>query len=188
MRPTCATCIRKASPPRSSLDGPASGLETDFRPHFFAGVATVVTKLFVQCRPDIAMFGEKDYQQLLVVRRLSRDLDLGVEIVGVPTVREADGLALSSRNAYLTPISERLPRISIGFCSSVGEARASGRADPAGRSRRRCRPYPRRVRSRRLCRDPRRRDARAAENDRRPARVLAAARIGSIRLIDNRPV
>src|SRR5688572_2488541 len=63
-----------------SLDGPASGLETAFRPHFFAGVATVVTKLFTQCRPDIAVFGEKDYQQLLVVRRLSRDLDLGVDV------------------------------------------------------------------------------------------------------------
>ncbi len=91
-----------------SVDGPAAGLETDFRPHFFAGVATVVTKLFVQCRPDIAVFGEKDYQQLLVVRRLSRDLDLGVDVVGVPTVREADGLALSSRNAYLTPESRKI--------------------------------------------------------------------------------
>lgn len=85
-----------------SLAGPAEGLESDFRPTFFAGVATVVGKLFIQCRPDIAIFGEKDYQQLKVVTRLSRDLDLGVEIVPVATTREADGLALSSRNAYLS--------------------------------------------------------------------------------------
>src|SRR5262249_36630913 len=81
--------------------GPAAGLESDFRPHFFAGVATVVAKLFLQCRPDFSLFGEKDYQQLLVVTELARDLKLDLQVIGVPTVREADGLALSSRNAYL---------------------------------------------------------------------------------------
>jgi len=88
-------------------EGPAkAGLEDAFRPHFFTGVATVVAKLLLQCTPDIAVFGEKDYQQLKVVARLARDLDLPTRILGAPTIREKDGLALSSRNRHLSA-SER---------------------------------------------------------------------------------
>jgi pantoate--beta-alanine ligase len=89
------------------VGGPSAGLETDFRPHFFSGVATIVAKLLLAGLPDRAFFGEKDFQQLLVVKKLVHDLNMPTEIIGCPTVREADGLALSSRNAYLSS-EERL--------------------------------------------------------------------------------
>ncbi len=101
--PSAATMYPPDFATRIVPEGPATaGLEDKFRPHFFSGVATVVAKLLIQCGPDIALFGEKDYQQLKVVTRLAQDLDLPLRIVGVPTVREHDGLALSSRNSYLS--------------------------------------------------------------------------------------
>lgn len=93
-----------------SVGGPSAGLETDFRPAFFDGVATVVAKLFIQAAPDLAVFGEKDYQQLCVVKKLCLDLNLPVEVVGSPTIRDAEGLAMSSRNAYLSPAELEIAR------------------------------------------------------------------------------
>src|SRR2546426_10925900 len=104
-------------------EGPATaGLEDKFRPHFFAGVATVVGKLLMQCMPDFVMFGEKDYQQLKVVTRLVSDLDLPVKVVGVPTVREKDGLAMSSRNAYLSATERKAaPELHRVLADSAGK-------------------------------------------------------------------
>jgi pantoate--beta-alanine ligase len=107
-------------------EGPATaGLEDRFRPHFFGGVATVVGKLFTQCRPDFAIFGEKDFQQLRVVARMAADLDLGVKVIGSKTVRERDGLAMSSRNVYLTPGERRAaPELYRAMKESAARLRA----------------------------------------------------------------
>ncbi len=167
--------------------GPATaGLEDKFRPHFFSGVATVVGKLLIQCTPDFAMFGEKDYQQLKVVTRLAADLDLPVKIIGVATVREKDGLALSSRNAYLSaadraaaPALHRVLEDCAGrIAHGQGIAqRARGRrappsSEPASPSIISKRAMPRRCS----------RSLRIADG---PVRLLVAGRLNQTRLIDN---
>jgi pantoate--beta-alanine ligase len=165
--------------------GVSEGLCGAARPGHFDGVATVVAKLFGQVRPDVALFGEKDYQQLAVIRRLVTDIDLRVEIVGIPTARAPDGLALSSRNAYLSPADRAaavaLPQAlhsaaqAIRNGGPVAEALASARAalSTAGFAR---------IDYVALC------DATSLaplESLDRPARLLAAAVLGKTRLIDN---
>ena len=157
-----------------------------FRPGHFTGVATVVAKLFGQVLPDVAVFGEKDYQQLLVIRRMARDLALPVEVIGEPTVREADGLALSSRNQYLKPDErERAPALHATLDWAVAELRG-GKAVSSVESA--CverlkdagfRPDYVAVRDA---------DDLGPPRDDASRRVFAAAWLGGARLIDNLPV
>lgn len=111
-----------------TVGGPSEGLETDFRPHFFGGVAVVVAKLLNQVQADVAVFGEKDYQQLMVVRRVVRDLDIPTRIVGAPTQRDGHGLALSSRNTYLSEDEVAVARRLNGVLAEAGAAATMGRS------------------------------------------------------------
>ncbi|MCP5433706.1 MAG: pantoate--beta-alanine ligase [Alphaproteobacteria bacterium] len=170
------------------LKGPAEGLESKARPHFFSGVATVVTKLLLQAEPDVAVFGEKDYQQLKVVQRLVADLSIPVGILPVPIARAADGLALSSRNVYLSAGERaRAPLLSATLRAVAARLASGADAETA-------------------CAEGARalveggfagvdyltlRDAETLEplaQADRPGRLLAAARLGAVRLLDNWPV
>jgi pantoate--beta-alanine ligase len=157
------------------------------RPNHFDGVATVVTKLLLQCAPDIAIFGEKDYQQLLVIKRLVRDLDIPVEIVGGAIVREKDGLALSSRNAYLSPAERKIAPVLYRTIAEVAEDLANGRGadDAAEAARFKLEASGFRV-NYVAVRDPE--TLKPLHGPVRQARVLAAAFLGKTRLIDNVPV
>lgn len=137
--PTVADMYPHGFATRIVPGGAARGLESDHRPHFFGGVATVCCKLFCAATPDVALFGDKDYQQLCVVRQMVRDLDLAVEILAEPTVREADGLALSSRNAYLSTqerrIAPTLHRVLSDVAAKAAEAVRSVESPAAKRPR-----------------------------------------------------
>jgi pantoate--beta-alanine ligase len=184
--PTVETMYPHGFATRIVPEGPATaGLEDAFRPHFFAGVATIVAKLLIQCEPDIAVFGEKDFQQLKVVTQLARDLNLATRIVGAPIVREPDGLALSSRNRYLSP-SERaaaptLHRVLSDCARRIASGRPIAGVLSEGRDA---------ISAVGFALDYL--EARHAETlapliagNTEPARLLVAARIGKTRLIDN---
>ena len=173
-----------------------AGLEDRFRPHFFGGVATVVAKLFTQCRPDIAIFGEKDFQQLRVVAQMAGDLDLGVRVIGSRTVRERDGLAMSSRNVYLADHERRTAPVLYRALKEVAERLQAGDKIPSAiaagaemiskagfeleylevRHADTLAPI---VSSKGVRGD--RKDG--IKNE--PRRILAAAKLGTVRLIDN---
>jgi pantoate--beta-alanine ligase len=189
-----APTVAEMYPPGSStsvhVTGVSEPLDGAARPGHFTGVATVVTKLLLQCGPDVAVFGEKDYQQLQVIKRFVRDLDIPVEILGAPTSRLEDGLARSSRNAYLSPaerevggamnlaLAEAVRRLQAG--ESVERVEATGRAALERAGFQRIDYF----------------DVRNADDLSHPgpgpltvpARVLAAAVIGKTRLIDNMAV
>ncbi|MCJ2052670.1 pantoate--beta-alanine ligase [Methylobacterium sp. J-070] len=182
--PDVATMYPPGFATRIEVAGLSEGLCGPFRPGHFAGVATVVTKLLNQVRPDVALFGEKDFQQLRVIQQAVADLDLAVEIRGVPTVREEDGLALSSRNRYLSPEERAAAPKLHAVLSDIASASRNGTAVAgriaAGKAALEAAGF--RVQYLAVC------DARTLAPVERvdgPARVLVAAFLGRTRLIDN---
>lgn len=184
--PTAAEMYPDGFATTVTLAGPAAaGLEDAFRPTHFPGVATVVCKLFTQARPDVAIFGEKDYQQLQVVKRMAADLDLGVKVIGAPTIRDPDGMAMSSRNRFLSSAERRAGLVLHRVLGIVADGVAAGQA-----------PATVLAEGRRLIEEAglaldylELRDAGtlapAGARPSAPLRALVAARIGSTRLIDN---
>lgn len=185
--PDVATMYPAGFATRIDVAGLTDGLCGPLRPGHFSGVATVVTKLLHQVAPDMALFGEKDFQQLQVIRRVVSDLDMAVEIRGVPTIREPDGLALSSRNRYLTP-EERAsaPRLHAVLSDIAARARDGAPvAGPVAEGRATLEKAGFKVQYLSVC------DAQTLAPVGRvtgPARVLTAAYLGRTRLIDNVPV
>ena len=171
-----------------TVGGPAAGLESDFRPHFFAGVATIVAKLLIAALPDVAIFGEKDYQQLLVVKQLTRDLGLPTRIIAGPIARAPDGLALSSRNAYLNDAERRIAgRLNVVLSEAAAQLR---RGDAIAQVEKSAAAALKQAGFDSIdyvaVRDAQTLAPLAALSG--PARILAAARIGRTRLLDNMPV
>jgi len=171
---------------RLAPEGPAkASLEDEFRPHFFGAVATVVAKLFTQVSPDLAFFGQKDYQQLRVVTQMAKDLDLPVKVIGVPTVREPDGLALSSRNAYLSTaertVAPMLYRVLRGCAARIKSGEKVDHVLKVGRIEIDVAGFALDYLEARhaLTLAP------LASPKDRPIRLLVAARLGKTRLIDN---
>ncbi len=168
------------------VEGPATaGLEDAFRPGHFDGVATVVAKLFAQSACDIAVFGQKDYQQLQVIRRMSADLDLPVHVIGAPTIRETDGLAMSSRNAYLSPQERKTAPALHRALQAAASAIRAGRSP-----QRACAEAMKGLKMTGFATDylQARQAASLAPltaDYQGPIRLLAAARLGRTRLIDN---
>jgi len=162
-----------------------AGLEDKFRPHFFGGVATVVAKLFTQVLPDLALFGEKDYQQLCVVRQMAKDLNLPLKIVGVKTVREKDGLAMSSRNAYLSAaergVAPTLYRVLKASAARIRQGEPVARALDTGRREIEAAGFALDYLEARNAVTL----AQVSSRDEGPIRLLVAAKIGRTRLIDN---
>jgi pantoate--beta-alanine ligase len=184
--PDATTMYPEGFATRVAPEGQAlAGLEDRFRPHFFGGVATVVAKLFTQVRPDFAFFGEKDYQQLKVVTRMARDLDLGVKVIGGTIVRERDGLAMSSRNVYLSAGERRTAPVLFRTLKTASKRLRAGddmaAALAAGAEM---------ISAAGFALDYL--EARHAETlapvssmDEGPVRLLVAAKLGTTRLIDN---
>lgn len=168
-----------------NLAGPAQELETEFRPHFFTGVATIVAKLLIACVPDCAIFGEKDYQQLLVIKRLVADLALPVAIIGHETIRESDGLALSSRNAYLTPaerqVASELHQTLQRAAAAIRAGTSANAALRAARTELKAAGFQTDYIELRNAETL----APVADRPSEPLRLLAAAKLGKTRLIDN---